>query len=82
VFEDLRCPQFTLLLFGRVEIDLPADVRDLKIVRLSTEEQPAATYGVTAPTAVLIRPDNYIGLFDESPDKGSVANYFASKIGA
>jgi hypothetical protein len=82
VFEDLRCPQFTLLLFGRVEIDLPADVRDLKIVRLSTEGEPAATYGVTAPTAVLIRPDNYIGLFDESPDEGSVANYFASKFRA
>jgi len=33
-------------------------------------------------TAVLIRPDNYIGLFDESPDRESVANYFAGKIRA
>ncbi len=82
VFEDLRGPQFTLLLFGGVEIDLPADVRDLKVVRLLTEGEPAATYGVAGPTAVLIRPDNYIGLFDESPDRGSVANYFASKIRA
>jgi FAD binding domain/Aromatic-ring hydroxylase, C-terminal len=82
VFEDLRGPRFTLLLFDGVEIDLPADVRDLKIVRLSTEGEPAATYGVTGPTAVLVRPDNYIGLFDESPDRGSVANYFAGKIRA
>jgi len=82
VFEDLRGPQFTLLLFGGIEIDPPADVRDLKVVRLSAEGQPAATYGVTGPTAVLIRPDNYIGLFDESPDGGSVANYFAGKIRA
>jgi 2-polyprenyl-6-methoxyphenol hydroxylase-like FAD-dependent oxidoreductase len=82
VFEDLRGPQFTLLLFGGIEIDPPADVRDLKVVRLSAEGEPAATYGVTGPTAVLIRPDNYIGLFDESPDAGSVANYFAGKIRA
>jgi len=82
VFEDLRGPQFTLLLFDGAEIDLPADVLDLKVVRLSTEGEPAATYGVTGPTAVLIRPDNYIGLFDESPDRGSVASYFASKIRA
>ncbi len=82
VFEDLRGPQFTLLLFGGVEIEIPADVRDLKVVRLSTEGEPAATYGVTGATAVLIRPDNYIGLFDESPDRGAVANYFASKIRA
>jgi hypothetical protein len=80
VFEDLRGPQFTLLLFGGVEIDLPADVRDLKVVILSTEGEPAATYGVTGPTAVLVRPDKYIGLFDESPDRASVANYFAGKI--
>jgi len=80
VFEDLRGPQFTLLLFDGVEIDIPADVRDLKVVRLSTEGEPAATYGVSGPTTVLIRPDNYIGLFDESPDRGSVANYFANKI--
>jgi hypothetical protein len=82
VFEDLRGPQFTLILFGGVDIDLPVDVRDLKVVRLSTEGEPAATYGVTGPTTVLIRPDNYIGLFDESPGSGSVANYFASKIRA
>jgi hypothetical protein len=82
VFEDLRGPQFTLLLFDGVEIDLPADVRDLKVVRLSAEGEPAATYGVTGPTAVLIRPDNYIGLFDESPDRGAIANYFAGKIRA
>ena len=82
VFEDLRGPHFALLLFGDVEIDLPADVHDLKVVPLSTEGEPAATYGVTGPAAVLIRPDNYIGLFDESPDRASVANYFARKISA
>jgi 2-polyprenyl-6-methoxyphenol hydroxylase-like FAD-dependent oxidoreductase len=82
VFEDLRGPQFTLLLFGGVDIDLPADVRDLKVVRLATDEAPAATYGVTGPTAVLIRPDKYIGLFDESPDRGTVVDYFAGKIRA
>jgi 2-polyprenyl-6-methoxyphenol hydroxylase-like FAD-dependent oxidoreductase len=82
VFEDLRGPRFTLLLFDGVEIDLPAGVRDLNVVRLSTEGEPATTYGVTGPTAVLVRPDNYIGLFDESPDRGSVANYFASKMRA
>jgi 2-polyprenyl-6-methoxyphenol hydroxylase-like FAD-dependent oxidoreductase len=82
VFEDLRGPQFTLLLFDGVEIDLPADVRDLRVVKLSSEGGPAATYGVTGPTAVLVRPDNYIGLFDESPDTRSVVNYFAGKIRA
>jgi 2-polyprenyl-6-methoxyphenol hydroxylase-like FAD-dependent oxidoreductase len=82
VFEDLRGPHFTLLLFGGVEIDLPADVHDLKVVRHSTEGEPAATYGVTGPTAVLIRPDNYIGLFDESPERVSITNYFASNIRA
>lgn len=82
VFEDLRGPQFTLLLFGGVDIDLPADVHDLKVVRLSTGGEPAATYAVTGPTAVLVRPDNYIALFDESPDRGTVANYLASKIRA
>jgi 2-polyprenyl-6-methoxyphenol hydroxylase-like FAD-dependent oxidoreductase len=82
VFEDLRGPHFTLFLFDGVEIDIPADVYDLNVVRHSTEGEPAATYGVTGPTAVLVRPDNYIGIFDESPERASITKYFVSKIRA
>ncbi|MEN8652122.1 FAD-dependent monooxygenase [Streptomyces sp. 21So2-11] len=73
VFDLLRGPQWTLLVFDAPDADLPAETPGLHIhhiVRLGAPSAPGAlvdtdghahdAYDVTAPTLFLVRPDNYL----------------------
>ena len=76
LFEALCGPEFTLLAFGDPTIDLPSGGPGLQVISLPLGATVAATYGASRPTVVLVRPDNYIGLFDENPSPASVSDYF------
>jgi hypothetical protein len=75
LFEAFRGPHFTLLLFAGAEVDLPADGPTTVAVRLPAHGPAAKTYGVTGPTAVLVRPDNYLGLYAVDPGRHAVTDY-------
>lgn len=73
VFDLLRGPHWTLLVFDAPDADLPSESDDLHIHHVVRPEVPSApgvlvdteghahtAYDVTAPTLFLIRPDNYL----------------------
>ena len=81
LFDLYRGTSFTLLLFGGATVDLPpADL--VRVVELPLDGEAAATYQVDEPTAILIRPDNYIGLYVSSPAPAAVTAYFDETLGA
>ncbi len=82
VFETLRGPHFTLLVFGEVDVQLPTIGLELSVARLPADGEAARTYGISGPAVVLVRPDNYIGLIDESPASASVCEYLEATLGA
>ena len=73
VFDLLRGPHWTLLVFDAPEADLPAETPDLRIHHIVRPGAPAApgalvdidghahdAYDVTGPAQILVRPDNYL----------------------
>ncbi|MCW2563001.1 MAG: 2-polyprenyl-6-methoxyphenol hydroxylase, partial [Mycobacterium sp.] len=80
LFETFRGPHFTLLVFGAVDVRLPSSGPELRVAHLATGEQAALTYGITAPAIVLVRPDNYIGLIDESPAPTAATDYLSAAL--
>ncbi|WP_306214128.1 FAD-dependent monooxygenase [Actinoplanes sp. RD1] len=65
IFDALRGPHWTLLCFDIPAPALPGDVHVVDIGRTSVHAY--ASYDVTAPTLVLVRPDNYIGCVTHDP---------------
>jgi hypothetical protein len=82
LFEAFRGPHFTLLEFGAVDVQLPSAGPELTVAHLAVDGPAARTYGIGAPAIVLVRPDNYIGLIDESPDASAVSDYFVATLQA
>jgi 2-polyprenyl-6-methoxyphenol hydroxylase-like FAD-dependent oxidoreductase len=80
LFETFRGPHFTLLAFGGVDVRIPTEGPQLEVVRLPTEGPAALTYGIAGPAIVLVRPDNYIGLIDESPATTAAADYLSAAL--
>src|SRR5579859_7044977 len=80
LFETFRGPHFTLLVFGDVDIRTPTTGPELKVERLPTDGEPALTYGIRGSAIVLVRPDNYIGLVDETPAPSAAVDYLASAL--
>jgi 2-polyprenyl-6-methoxyphenol hydroxylase-like FAD-dependent oxidoreductase len=81
VFETLRGPHFTLLVFGPVDVQLPKTGPELRVARLPADGEAARTYGINGSAIVLVRPDNYIGLIDESPAPSSACDYLKAELG-
>ena len=82
LFEAFRGPHFTLLVFGEVDVQLPTTGLELTVVRLPAEGPAALTYEISGPAVVLVRPDNYIGLFDEDPAPSAVSDYLSLALQA
>jgi 2-polyprenyl-6-methoxyphenol hydroxylase-like FAD-dependent oxidoreductase len=82
LFETFRGPHFTLLVFGGVDVRLPSDGPELRVAHLPTDGQAALTYGIRDPAIVLVRPDNYIGLFAENPAPTAAADYLSVALRA
>lgn len=74
IFDLLRGPHWTMLVFDAPDADLPAETQNLKIhhiVRPGAPATPSAlvdvdghahrAYEVTGPARFLVRPDNYLG---------------------
>ena len=80
LFETFRGPHFTLLAFGGVEVRAPTGGPELRVAHLSTDEPAAVTYGINGPAIVLVRPDNYIGLIDESPTPAAATDYLSAAL--
>lgn len=80
LFETFRGPHFTLLAFGGVDVPPPGGGPQLEVVRLPTDGAAALTYGIAGPAIVLVRPDNYIGLIDESPAPTAKADYLSAVL--
>ncbi|MDB5497180.1 MAG: FAD-binding monooxygenase, PheA/TfdB family [Phenylobacterium sp.] len=82
LFEAFRGPHFTLLTFGAVDAPASSEGPQMEVVRLPTDGQAALTYGISGPSIVLVRPDNYIGLIDESPAPTTVSDYLSAALQA
>ncbi len=82
LFEAFRGPHYTLMIFDGVDVQAPAAGPELNLVRLPSAGEAADTYGISGPTIVLVRPDNYIGLIDESPTPSAVSDYFSATLRA
>jgi 2-polyprenyl-6-methoxyphenol hydroxylase-like FAD-dependent oxidoreductase len=80
LFETFRGLHFTLLAFGDVDVRAPTTGPEVRVERLAVDSQPALTYGIGGPTIVLVRPDNYIGLIDESPAPSAAVDYLAAAL--
>lgn len=80
LFEAFRGPHFTLLAFGLVDVQFPAEGPQLEVVRVPTEGPAALTYGIADPAIVLVRPDNYIGLIEECPTPTAAADYLSAAL--
>jgi 2-polyprenyl-6-methoxyphenol hydroxylase-like FAD-dependent oxidoreductase len=80
LFESFRGPHFTLLMFGGVDVRIPTDGPELRVAHLSTDAPAAVTYGIDGPAIVLVRPDNYVGLIDESPTPTAAADYLSAAL--
>jgi 2-polyprenyl-6-methoxyphenol hydroxylase-like FAD-dependent oxidoreductase len=78
LFEAFRGPHFTLLVFGDADVRTTTTGARLRVERLAIDGQPAHTYGINGPAIVLVRPDNYIGLVDESPAPSAAVDYLAA----
>lgn len=77
LFEAFQGPHFTLLLFGNAPDPYGLDSQLVRTLRLPAEPSAAAQiYGAKGAAAVLVRPDNYIGLFDRAPTANSAATWF------
>ncbi len=82
LFEAYRGPHYTLLAFGSVDVQSPSTGPELKVAHLAVDGHAALTYGISTPAIVLVRPDNYIGLIDESPDASAVSDYLGATLKA
>src|SRR5262249_21198256 len=62
---------------GRIDayIVAPADAADAGPVLLDRSGPLRATSGVRAPTAVVIRPDGYVGYYGQPAERGRVLEY-------
>ncbi|HEY1562427.1 MAG TPA: FAD-dependent monooxygenase [Caulobacteraceae bacterium] len=80
LFEAFRGPHYTLMVFDGVDVQAPAAGPALNSVRLPPLCEAADTYGISGPAIVLVRPDNYIGLIDESPAPSAVSDYFSATL--
>lgn len=80
LFDLYRGTGFTLLLFGGAAVDLPPSP-PVEIVELPLDGGAAAIYQVEEPSAILIRPDAYIGLYVSSPARTAVTDYFDATLG-
>ena len=49
---------------------------------MTADGEAARIYGINGPAIVLVRPDNYIGLIDESPAPASVCAYLEAALKA
>ncbi|MHB8528368.1 MAG: FAD-dependent monooxygenase [Caulobacteraceae bacterium] len=82
IFEALRGPHFTLLAFGDVDVEAPTTDPEVRVARVPAEGEAAHTYEITGPGIVLVRPDNYIGLIDESPRPAAGVEYLSATLHA
>jgi hypothetical protein len=81
LFEAFRGTHFTLLLFGDAPQPIGLERWPVRSLRLPARpDGPARFYGVDCDAAVLIRPDNYIAMFDCAPTSRSAAEWFADCI--
>lgn len=87
LFDLTRGGHFTLLDFGAgVPAGLPPDLQMLHVVSqrrgpddlVDTHAHLATSYGPTARTLVLIRPDGYVGMVSDAGDLSAVWSYLAA----
>jgi len=80
LFEAFRGPHYTLLLFGGAHVETPPTPA-VRALSLPADGAAADAYGVNGPTAVLVRPDNYIALYAPRPSPGVVRDHLAQVLG-